>query len=137
MKAFLISLFILCSFITEPADIANDEEKNLIDGTSLTYVYEELGTVKVTFSKGMVSYEWIEGAFKGTVGKDFPYEAKKIDKKIYFVHWFESSRTSLVSLVINLKSGTVNSSALLNPKTEEEAILFHHATIQEQNFVEN
>ena len=76
MKAFLITLFILFSFGTEP-DTNSSEEKNLIDGTSLTYVYEELGTVKLEFSDGMVTYEWLEGPFKGTTGKDFPYEAKK------------------------------------------------------------
>ena len=141
MKKLLISLiilFLLSSCTSKQNEINHKimDENNLLDGTSLTYIYHDLGTVKLDFTDGLITYEWLEGPFKGTIGKDHPYKSKKIAKKIYLVHWFESSRSSLVSLVINFKEDSVDSSALLNPTTEEETVLFHHATIQKQKLVE-
>ena len=135
MKILLITTFVSLLF-TSQINHKIIEENNLLDGTSLTYIYHDLGTVKLDFADGLLTYEWLEGPFKGTIGKDHPYKAKKIAKKIYFVHWFESERSSLVSLVINFKEDSVDSSALLNPTTEEETVLFHHATIQKQKLVE-
>ena len=111
-------------------------ETNLLDGTTVTYTYEDLGTIELEIDNGLLTYEWKEGAFSGTIGKDHAYKARKISDKIYLIHWFESSRSSLITLVLNFKENQVHSSALLNPTTEEETILFHNATIQKQNLVE-
>ena len=135
MKTLLITTFFSLLF-TSQINHKIMEENNLLDGTSLTYIYHDLGTVRLDFADGLLTYEWLEGPIEGTIGKNHPYKAKKIAKKIYLVHWFESERSSLVSLVINFKEGSVDSSALLNPTTEEETVLFHHATIQKQKLVE-
>lgn len=136
MKTLLISIFVM-SLHAFPIDQKNNAENDSLDGTLLTYQYHDLGTVKLNFVKGLITYEWLEGPFKGMIGKDYPYKAKKIAKKIYLVHWFESERSSLVSLVLNFKEDSVDSSALLNPDKEDEAVLFHHATIKNQLLVEN
>jgi len=56
------------------------EENNLLDGNSLTYVYHDLGTVSLKFSDGLLTSEWVDGPFTGTIGKGYPYKAKKIAK---------------------------------------------------------
>lgn len=136
MKTLLFSALIMLLFTSFTAKKSVDEGQ-LLDGTSVTYTYHDLGTVQVNFADGKVAYEWLVGPFKGTAGKDHGYQARKIAKKIYLVHWYESSRASLISLVINFKDKTVDSSALLDPKTDKEAILFHHANIDQQILVVN
>ncbi len=135
MNTLLISTFVM-ALLTFPMNHKNNVDIDSLDGTSLTYKYQDLGTVKLNFGQGLITYEWLDGPFKGMIGKDYPYKAKKIARKIYLVQWFESERSSLVSLAINFKENTVDSSALLNPDKEDEAVLFHHATIQKQNLVE-
>ena len=134
MKKILYSAFVISIFAFQ-VNTAKMEENNLLDGTSLTYMYHDLGTVKMEFNNGSLRYEWIKGPFTGTIGGD-TYKAKKIANKIYLVQWYESSRYSLVTLVLNFKKKQAHSSALLNPTTEEETVLFHSATIQKQNLVE-
>lgn len=136
MKSLFISALVATLFNFQ-IDHVNNNESNLLDGTSVTYSYEDLGTVKLDFYNGFITYEWLEGAFVGMIVKDHSYKVQKIGKKMYLINWYEDSRSSLVTLVLDFKENKVYSSALLNPKTEKEVVLFHHAVIKKQHLIEN
>lgn len=135
MKTTLICVLTLFLSLIQPIYLLAEDQNN-IDGTTVTYTYKDLGTVEVAFYNGLIKYEWIAGAFKGIKGQDYDYNSKKIGRKMYLIHWHQSVEASLVTLVIDFKKRTVYSSALLNSKSENEAILFHHANINAYNLIE-
>lgn len=100
-----------------------------LDGHSVTYNYPELGTVKIDFTKGSLKYEWLEGQFKGMIGEGFPYQSTLVGDKIYMFNWLEKPNYSFVTVVLNLGQNSMQSSAILNPKSEQEMSLFHSGTI--------
>lgn len=104
------------------------QSKNL-DGSSFTYTYPELGTVKIDFYDGLLKYEWIAGPHNGTKGDGSAYMAKKINENSYFINWLEKSNSSFVTLAIDIDLGIVHASALINPRTDGEMVLFHDADI--------
>jgi len=100
-----------------------------LDGNSVTYNYPGLGTVKIDFNDGQLTYEWLEGDFKGTTRGELPYQSKLIGDKIYMFSWLEKPHYSFVTVVLNLGQNTMQSSAILNPQTEQEMSLFHSGNI--------
>ena len=109
------------------------DNSGILDGKSITYQYEDLGTVKLNFELGLLSFEWIEGPYKGASGQDHNYVAKKVGSEI-FLNWFEEKDSSLITLLIDLEQSRVHSSGLISPKSEDEMVLFHEATIVSHNF---
>lgn len=110
--------------------------KNL-DGSSFTYTYPELGTVEIDFYDGLLKYEWKTGHYKGTKKEGSTYKAKKIYKNTFFINWLEKSNSTFVSLIIDVGQGIIHSSAQLNPRTDEEIVLFHDASIESYKLAEN
>ena len=105
-------------------------KSQLLDGTTVTYHYPSLGTVKVDFKDGLLKYEWLEGHFAGVKREGLPYQSNLIGDQIYMFNWLEKPHYSFVTVVLNLAQNTMQSSALLNPQTEEEMSLFHSGVIQ-------
>ncbi len=108
-------------------------QKNTLDEKTITYTYEDLGTVQVTFKDGLVNFEWIAGPFAGMGRTGITYNAKLVAPGMWFVNWYEKNDASFVTLLINLNDQKVHSSGLLNATKEDEAILFHEAHIKETN----
>jgi hypothetical protein len=105
-------------------------DSQTLDGNSITYNYPDLGTVKVDFYDGLLTYEWTEGHFAGMKREGYPYQSKLIGDKIYMFSWLEKPHYSFVTVVLNLAQNTMQSSAILNPQTEEEMSLFHSGIIK-------
>lgn len=103
---------------------------NTLDGNSVTYNYPDLGTVKVDFYDGLLKYEWIEGQFAGMKSEGYTYQAKEIADKIYMFNWLEKPHYSFITVVLNLAQNTMQSSAILQPQTEQEMLLFHSGIIK-------
>lgn len=100
-----------------------------IDGNSVTYNYPDLGTVKIDFNDGLLTYEWTEGQFAGIKRDGFPYQSKLIGDKIFMFSWLEKPHYTFVTVVLNLGQNTMQSSAISNPQTEQEMSLFHSGNI--------
>jgi len=106
-----------------------------LDGNSVTYNYPDLGTVKVDFNDGLLTYEWTEGHFKGVKRDELPYQSNLIGDRIYMFNWLEKPHYSFVTVVLNLAQNTMQSSAILNPQTEQEMSLFHGGNILSHNII--
>jgi hypothetical protein len=100
-----------------------------LDGNSVTYKYPELGTVKIDFYNGLLKYEWLEGHFKGVIGEGHTYQSKLIGDQMYMFNWLEKPHYSFITVVLNLGQNTMQSSAILNPQSEQEMSLFHSGNI--------
>ncbi|MCA6075048.1 MoaF-related domain-containing protein [Fulvivirga sedimenti] len=109
-------------------------QTNPLDGKTITYTYDDLGTVRVSFKDGLVSFEWIAGPFAGMGRTGIDYNAKLIVPGIWFINWYEKNDASFVTLLINLNDQKVHSSGLLNATKDDEAILFHEAKIESSGF---
>jgi len=95
----------------------------------MVYTYNELGTVRVSYDNGCVSFEWIAGALEGEAGKDFAYRARTVGDEQFFVNWHEPDVPGFVTLFIDFEARRVHSSVLAAYASAEEQILFHSASI--------
>lgn len=102
---------------------------DILDGTVMVYTYSELGTVRVAYDKGCVSFEWIAGLLKGEAGEDFAYQARKVGNDQFFVNWHEPDAHGFVTLYIDFKASHVHSSVLAAYASDDEQVLFHSASI--------
>ena len=134
-NVLLFLLFLSIGAITLNAQ--DGQQKISLDGKSVTYAYPELGTVRLDFSEGFVQFNWLNGPNAGDKGQGFPYQVKKVGEKAYFLKWTgkkdASSPTSMVTVFLNLNAGEVHASALINPGTDAELILWDSATIIDTN----
>jgi hypothetical protein len=112
----------------------NEAVTGILDGTLMVYTYPEMGTVRVSFNNGSVSFEWIAGPIKGEAGEDFAYHARKVGDNQFFVNWHEPDAHGFVTLHIDFKAEHVHSSVLAAYATDDEQILFHKASIDSVEF---
>ena len=108
----------------------SDELTDELDGTRMVYTYPEMGTVRLSFADGSVSFEWIAGALKGDSGTGFPYRARKLGDDQFFVSWHEPEARGFVTLHIDFAGESVCSSVLAGYATDDEQVLFHAASIE-------
>ena len=106
----------------------------ILDGTLMVYTYPEMGTVRVSFDNGSVSFEWIAGPLKGEAGEDFAYRARKVGDDQFFANWHEPDAHGFVTLHIDFKAERVHSSVLAAYATDDEQVLFHSASIDRVEF---
>ena len=107
----------------------SDELTDKLDNTRMVYTYPEMGTVRVSFVDGSVSFEWIAGALEGESGNNFPYHARQVGDDQFFVNWHEPDARGFVTLHIDFKAKRVRSSVLAAYATDEEQVSFHGADI--------
>lgn len=101
-----------------------------LDGTLMVYTYPEMGTVRVSYENGRVSFEWIAGRLKGEAGEDFAYRSRQVGDQQFFVSWHEPDAHGFVTLYIDFEEKQVHSSVLAAYATEAEQVLFHSASIE-------
>jgi len=95
----------------------------------MEYTYSEMGTVRVSYQKGCISFEWLAGPIEGETGLDFPYRARKVGPDQFFVNWHEPELPGFVTLYIDFDVGHVHSSVLAGYASEDEQIHFDIASI--------
>ena len=100
-----------------------------LDGTRMVYTYPEMGTVRVSFDGGRVSFDWTAGPLEGEAGEGFAYRARELGDDRFFVNWHEPEAHGFVTLYIDFEAGLVHSSVLAAYATDDEQALFHSASI--------
>ncbi len=122
--ALLLSLNVQAETITEPP---------LLDGTKVTYYYQNGWGAHVEFYDGMLKYEWVAGPHKGNSNKDLKYRSRKIDDSIYVINWLEDSHPDFMTLIFNFSNNVMYSSGILRFATDKQSIVFDGGIIQEIN----
>ena len=135
MKPLLTTMLIVLT-ITFPSVSQDKQDEHYLDGTSMDYYYQNGSAVQVSFNDGQFNYKWIAGPNEGAQGKA-PYRSRKIGDKMYFVNFRLESSSTFVTFVFNFNQNVMYSSAILMPKTDQEAILFEggiieHLTLKEK-----
>jgi hypothetical protein len=126
---FFICIVSLLSF----SSVAQDKKVgHLLDGTSVDYVYHTLGGVHVDFSAGQLKWHWASGNTGSA-----PYQARKIGDKTYMVNFKVAGNSNFVTIVFNFGKKMFYTSALFNPKTKDEQIVFETGVIKQLKLKEN
>lgn len=102
---------------------------HLLDGTTMQYTYDEMGTVRASYDNGCISFEWLSGPLQGVTGADFIYRAREVGESRFLVNWHEPELPGFVTLYIDFEAGQVHSSLIAAYATEEEEIHFDTASI--------
>ena len=108
----------------------SEVQSNLLDGITMQYTYEEMGTVRTSYDSGRISFEWLSGPLQGTTGSGFHYRVRKLGHDCYFVNWHEPELPGFVTLHIDFEEGQVSSSLIADYGTEGEQIHFDIASIE-------
>jgi hypothetical protein len=131
MSRILLSIFIV--FFLSLSSVAQDKKVgHLLDGTSIEYVYESLGGVRIDFSDGQFKWHWASGDTGSA-----PYQARRIGNKIYIVNFEVAGSSNFVTIVFNFDKKLFYTSALFNPKTKAEQSLFERGVIKHLTLKEN
>ena len=67
-----------------------------------------MGTVKVSYREGCVSFGWTDGPLKGEGGEGFAYRARKVGEEQFFVNWHEAEAHGFVTLQIDFRGGAMS-----------------------------
>jgi len=130
-------LFICTSLLLSFSSTAQDRvDEHLLDGTAMDYHYQDGSAVHVEFNNGQFNWKWIAGAGKGDAGSE-KYMSRKIGDKTYMINFKNSVTSDFVTIVFNFNQNVIYTSALLNPKTDHEQILFEGAIIEHLRLKEN
>jgi len=128
-------LFFICTLsLLSFTAVAQDKKVGpLLDGTSIDYVYETVGAVHVELSNGQFHWHWAADGNTGTA----PYQARKMGDKIYMVNFKVAGSSNFVTIVFNFDKMIFYTSALLDPKTDKEQVLFESGEIKKLKLKEN
>lgn len=132
----LITILLACVAIPGLVSAQEEQEQHLLEGTAMNYYYQNGGGVHVEFAEGRFVYKWIAGPFTGSQGS-IPYRSRKIGDKQYMVNFYEKDTMTFVTIVFNFNQMMLSTSALLNPGTDQEAILFDGGIIEHLTLHEN
>ncbi len=108
----------------------SEPDSKMLDGKSFQYAYEDGGKVLLTFYDGKLKYNWLEGIFKGVEESGLTYIARRVSESQYLVNWYDKGNNNFVTLLIDLHSLTLYSSALLYFNSEKEGTFFDEANIE-------
>lgn len=108
---------------------AHPEDEHLLDGTSMTYQYQNGAEVEASFADGMFHFKWLSGPLKDVVGQE-AYRSRKIGDKQYLVNFMVQANKTFVTLVFNFNQNVMHSSVLFVPGTPDEQILFEGGIIE-------
>ena len=134
MKKLCTTLTVFLIFFTN-ANAETIDEPTLLDGTKVTFYYQNGWGAHVEFYDGMLKYEWVAGPAKGRGNQDLPYRSRKIDDETYIVNWLEESNPDFVTLIFNFTNNVMYSSALLRFASDKQTISFNGGIIQELDLV--
>ncbi len=102
---------------------------HLLDGTTMQYTYNEMGTVRTRYGDGCIEFEWIAGPMQGQTGGGFAYRAREVGSNRFLVSWHEPELPGFVTLYIDFDAGEVHSSLIAAYGSEDEQIHFDTASI--------
>ncbi len=122
-----VNLYLIGKANHKTMEQQKDHSDHLLDGTQLTYTYENGSSVEVHFDKGLFRFNWISGPFQGAQGAE-DYKCLKIADKIYVVNIFMPNKT-FVTLIYNFQAMTLCASVLFTPCTETEMVMFEKGVI--------
>ncbi len=128
MRRILLTLAFL-SAVASGSAVAQETDTHVLDGTELEYTYTDGGSVILTFYDGSLKFLWIAGPNEGAAGEGFEYQAKTIGDDRYMVVWRMEEANNFLTMVIDLNSRTLFTSALMGYETDQEGVLFDEATI--------
>jgi hypothetical protein len=127
------SLFICILALLSFSSTAQDKKaSHLLDGSSVDYVYKDLGGVHVDFSNGQFKWHWASGDIGSA-----PYQARKIGDKLYMVSFKVAGNSNFVTIIFNFDKKVFYTSGLLDPKTKKEQVLFESGMIKQLKLKEN
>ncbi len=106
------------------------ETPPLLDGTKVTYYYQNGWGAHVEFKDGKLKYEWIAGPRNGHGNKDLAYRSRKIGERMYVISWLEESHPDYMTLIFNFKNNVMYSSGILRFATKDQTIAFDGGIIQ-------
>jgi hypothetical protein len=130
-------LFICTTFLLSLSSAAQDKtDEHLLDGTSMDYYYQNGSGVHVEFTNGQFNWKWIAGTDKGSIGNE-KYLSRKIGDKTYMINFKNSTNSDFVTIVFNFNQNVIYTSALLDPKTDHEQVLFEGGIIEHLRLKEN
>ena len=130
-------LFIYASFLLSLSSLAQGKnDEHLLDGTSMDYYYQNGTGVHVEFANGQFNWKWIAGPDKDSTGNE-KYLSRKIGDKIYMINFKVSSNSNFVTIVFNFNQNVMYTSALFDPKTAQEQVLFEGGIIEHVRLKEN
>src|SRR4051794_29492929 len=130
-------LFICTTFLLSLSSSAQDKiDEHLLDGTSMDYYYQDGSGVHVDFANGQFNWKWIAGADKGATGNE-KYLSRKIGDKTYMINFKVTANSNFVTIVFNFNQNVMYTSALLDPKTDHEQVLFEGGIIEHLKLKEN
>ncbi|MCW5518100.1 MoaF-related domain-containing protein [Muriicola sp. Z0-33] len=134
----LIALLITLVAITYQARGQEGKNQHLLDGTSVEYRYENesMGVVNAEFIDGRFKFKFTEGANEGAEGT-IPYWSRKIGDQIYMISALNEANSNFVTFVFNFKQNVMYASVIVEPRTEQEMILFEGGTIEKSALKEN
>lgn len=135
MKPLLVSITAILAF-THLCFAEHHGDEHLLDGTSMTYYYQNGAAVKAKFQDGNFHFEWLAGPLKGAVGAE-AYRSRKIGDKLYVINFMVQANKTFVTLIFNFNQNVMYSSVLFSPNTEDEQILFEGGIIEHLTLVEN
>ena len=110
--------------------LAQDNDPHALDGMELEYTYTDGGSVVLTFYDGLLKFLWTAGPNEGAAGEGFEYSAKMIGDERYMVMWRMEEANNFLTMVIDLESRALFTSALMGYETDQEGTLFDEAEIQ-------
>ena len=130
-------LFICTSFLLSLSSAAQDKSnEHLLDGTSMDYYYQNGTGVHVQFANGQFNWKWIVGPDKDSTGSE-KYLSRKIGDKTYMINFKVTANSNFVTIVFNFNQNVMYTSALFDPKTDHEYVLFEGGIIEHLRFKEN
>ena len=130
-------LFIYASFLLSLSSVAQEKSnEHLLDGTSMDYYYQNGTGVHVEFANGQFNWKWIAGPDKDSTGNE-KYLSRKIGDKTYMINFKNSVNSDFVTIVFNFSQNVMYTSALLDPKTTQEQVLFEGGIIEHLRLKEN
>ncbi len=131
--ASLLVIILACSLNSIAQE---NKDEHLLDGTAMDYYYQNGTAVHVELTNGMFSFKWIAGPNEGAEGSA-PYRSRKIGDKMYLVNFLESQSSTFVTIVFNFNQNVISTSAIINPKSDSETLIFEGGIIQNLHLKEN
>jgi hypothetical protein len=101
-----------------------DTCKQSFDNIEIDYTYSAGGSITTTFESGLARYRWLSGPFQGVEERDLKYQSRCIGEDAFVVNWHDRINCNFVTLLIDLRSKLVHSSALLYYGTPNEVTSF-------------
>ncbi len=131
-----ITLIITAVFFTFPVIAQDSHGEHLLDGTTVSYTYENGSSVQAEFTGGQYKYKFVAGPFQGVGGSE-KYMSRKVANGIFLVFFRVPAGSSVISLVFNFDDHAIYSSALIFAGTAEEQTLFDAGKIEKLNLQVN